>query len=159
MTEEQLLASLEIAVPTFAQMLKEDARDKNPGLFRKGFLEVHETGVESATEHTRGLQQALRMMNGDGKFFNREALGRRVSDKDPIEQNVKQVYLQALNRHPSPTELTKMTKYVQTANEEIAGLDERRIPQRRKDQPDNTPDPYADILWVLINSGEFIFNH
>jgi hypothetical protein len=159
LTEDQLLASLEVAVPTFAVMLEEDARDKNPGLFRKAFLEVHETGDDPATEHTRGLQQALRMMNGDGRFLNHEALRDRVSDANSAEENVKRVYLQALNRYPTPSELDRMTRFVAAATAEIGEIDERRLPQRRKDQPDNTPDPYADILWALINSGEFIFNH
>jgi hypothetical protein len=158
-TEEQLLASLEVAVPTFAAMLAEDARDKNPGLIKKGFLEIHETGLGPATEHTRGLQQALRMMNGDGKLFNREALAGHVSDRNSVEENINRVYLQALNRRPLPQELARMTQYVEAATAEISQLDKRRLPQRRRDQPDNTPDPYADVLWVLINSGEFIFNH
>lgn len=52
-----------------------------------------------------------------------------------------------------------MSDYVEVAKKQIAAIDKRQLPQRRKDRPDNTPDPYADILWVLINSGEFIFNH
>ncbi len=159
MTEEQLLASLTIAVPTFAAMLDEDARDKNPGLGRKAFLEIHETDIDNSTEHTRGLQQALRMMNGDGKLFNREALKDRVADGRPIEENITNVYLQALNRRPTPEELKQMEQFVSEAKAEISQLDPKRLPQRKKDQPDNTPDPYADIFWVLINSGEFIFNH
>ena len=158
-TEDQLIASLEITLPTFADMLEEDARDKNPGLMKKAFLEVHETDIESPTEHTRGLQQALRMMNGDGKLFNREALAGRVSDKSTVEENVTSVYLQALNRRPRPDELARMSQFVEQATEEISQLDPERLPQRKKDHPDNTPDPYADILWVLVNSGEFIFNH
>ena len=31
-TEEQLLDSLAVTLPTFAKMLEEDAKDKNPGL-------------------------------------------------------------------------------------------------------------------------------
>ncbi len=159
MTEYQLLASLRTVAPTFAAMLEEDARDKNPGLERKAFLEVHETDPSSATEHTRGLQQALRMMNGDGQLFNREALSAAVSSKATIEQNITSIYLLALNRRPEPAELMSMKQYVESATEEISKLDKRRLPQRRKDRPDNTPDAYADILWVLLNSGEFIFNH
>lgn len=158
-TAEQLLDSLAVAAPTFAAMLEEDARDKNPGLERKAFLDVHETSVESPTEHTRGLQQALRMMNGDGKQFNREAIADVVSAKAPVEENIRRVYLKALNRAPLPAELTAMVNYVQQAEAEIAAIDPKRLSQRRKDQPDNTPDAYADVFWVLINSGEFIFNH
>ena len=157
MTGEQLIASLEVAIPTFADALEEDARDKNPGLWRKAFLEIHETGDGNATEHTRGLQQALRMMNGDGKLFNREAVD--VSPGKSVEDNVRRIYLQALNRPPSETELTRMSEYVELAEQEIAAIDKDRLPQRRRDQPDNMPHAYADILWVLINSGEFIFNH
>ena len=140
-------------------MLEEDARDKNPGLVKKAFLETQETGLGSPTEHTRGLQQALRMMNGDGQLFNREALGTRVSDKNAVTDNINVIYLQALNRYPTEAELTQMSAYVAEAKKEIAAIDERRLPQRRRDRPDNTPDPYADVLWALINSGEFIFNH
>jgi hypothetical protein len=159
MTEEQLLASLATVVPTFAAMLEEDARDKNPGLTKKAFLEIHETDVDNSTEHTRGLQQALRMMNGDGKLFNREALKNRISADNSVEENLTNVYLQALNRHPTPQELKDMTQFVSAATAEIGQLDEKKLPQLRNDQPDSTPDPYSDILWVLINSGEFIFNH
>lgn len=159
LTEEQLLASLATAIPTFATMLEEDARDKNPGLVRKAFLEIHETDVDNAREHTRGLQQALRMMNGDGKLFNREALEDHISDNRSVEENITNIYLLALTRRPTAAELQQMTEFVGNATTEINQLDKKRLPQRRKGQPDNTPDPYADILWVLINSGEFIFNH
>lgn len=156
MTGEQLIASLEVAIPTFAHALEEDARDKNPGLWRKAFLEIHETGDGNATEHTRGLQQALRMMNGDGKLFNREAVD--VSPGRSVDENVRRIYLQALNRRPTDSELSRMAEYVKLAEQEIAAIDKDRLPQRRRDQPDNMPNAYADILWVLINSGEFIFN-
>ena len=157
MTGEQLLASLEVALPTFRATLEEDAKDKNPYLFRKAFLEIYETGDGLATEHTRGLQQALRMMNGDGKLFNREAVD--ISNGRSVEDNVRRIYLQALNRNPTDSELKQMSEFVEVAKKEIAAIDKKRLPQRRRDQPDNTPDPYADVLWVLINSGEFIFNH
>ncbi|MDX1945853.1 MAG: PSD1 and planctomycete cytochrome C domain-containing protein [Pirellulaceae bacterium] len=159
LTEDQLLASLSAAVPTFAKMLEKDAREKNPGLVRAAFLEVHETDDSLPTEHTRGLQQALRMMNGDGKLFNREALAGRVSAEATVDENIRRVYLQALCRNPSSQELARMRAFIATAADEIQRLDPRQLPQRKNDQPDNTPDPYADLLWVLINSGEFIFNH
>lgn len=159
MTSEQLIASLEVVLPTFEKTLQEDLEDKNPGLFRKAFLEIHETGDGRATEHTRGLQQALRMMNGDGKLFNRDAVGEMVSDKNSVEVNVRNIYLQALNRQPTDAELNRMSDFVKVAREEISKVDKRRLPQPRKDRPDATPAPYADIIWVLINSGEFIFNH
>ena len=159
MTAEQLILSLETVLPTFKEALKEDAEDKNPGLFRKAFLEIHETGDGPLTDHTRGLRQALRMMNGDGKLFNRDAVQSFVGSDNSVEQNVRSVYLQALNRPPSDQELLRMTRFVEQAYQEISELDPKRLPQPRKDRPDAHPDPYADLIWVLLNSGEFIFNH
>ena len=159
LTGEQLIASLKVAVPTFAKALEEDARDKNPGRFKNTFLEIHDTGDGPSTIHTRGLQQALRMMNGDGQLFNREALAGRISESNSVEENIRRVYLQALNRNPTAAELKQMTQFVAVAKREISKIDKRRLPRRRRNRPDNTPDPYADIFWVLINSGEFIFNH
>ena len=159
MTAEQLIRSLETVLPTFRDALKEDAEDKNPGLFRKAFLEIHETGDGPLTDHTRGLRQALRMMNGDGRLFNRDAVRSVVAADASVEQNVKGVYLQALNRPPTDQELQRMTQFVEQARQEISEFDPKRLPQPRKDRPDAQPDPYADLIWVLLNSGEFIFNH
>lgn len=159
MTEEQLLASLEIVAPTFKALLEEDARDKNPNLYRKGFLEIYATGSGPLPEHTRGLQQALRMMNGDGKYFNRVAASARTSDGLSIAENVTAIYLQVLSRRPTDAELERMTAFVETAQAEIAEIDPKRLPQPRKDRPDAMPDAYADVFWALLNSGEFILNH
>jgi hypothetical protein len=55
-----------------------------------------------------------------------------------------------------------MTEFVKTGIAEIKALTSQkkyRPPTPRKDRPDQTPDPYADVLWVLVNSGEYIFNH
>ena len=83
-TEEQLFATLQITLPTFAAEVKRQREDKNGHLFERYFLETYETGTGPATEFTRGLQQALRTMNGDGKLFNRNAiLHRGSSDEEP----------------------------------------------------------------------------
>ena len=164
LTEEQLLSTLQTTLPTFAKVLEEDAKDKNPNLFRKEFLEVYEAGSGPLTEHTRGLQQALRMMNGDGKHWNREALAdwkKRSGKNISVEQRIEQIYLQILNRFPTSNELTRMSEFVQAATLDIEELykGKRKPESRKKGHPDNTPDPYSDLIWVLVNSGEFIFNH
>jgi len=162
LTEEQLFATLQITLPTFAAEVKRQLKDKNPHLFEQYFLETYETGTGPATDFTRGLQQALRTMNGDGEFFNRNAiLHRGGSDEEPAAV-LRRIYLQVLNRPPTAEESARMTEAVKTGIAEIKAMTSQknyRPPTPKKDRPDQTPDPYADVLWVLVNSGEYMFNH
>ena len=101
-------------------------------------------------------------MNGDGKLFNRNAILHRGSSDEEPAAVLRRIYLQVLNRPPTAAESARMTEFVKTGIAEIKALTSQkkyRPPTPRKDQPDQTPDPYADVLWVLVNSGEYIFNH
>ncbi len=98
-------------------------------------------------ECERGTQpniaQAMHLLNGD--FLNKKlaATGGRVEDlikaKAAPEKVVEELYLATLSRPPRPEEVTQATEYVTAA------------PSQRE---------WAqDLLWVLLNSKEFQFNH
>jgi hypothetical protein len=88
------------------------------------------------------IAQALHLLNGD--FLNKkiatptgrvEAL---VKAKKPLPQVVEELYLVTLSRPPRSEELTRAVDYV------------RQAPTPR--------DGAQDLLWVLLNSREFLFN-
>ncbi len=89
------------------------------------------------------IAQAMHLMNGD--FLNRkiaDASGRverLIKEKVKPEAAIEELYLATLSRPPSKEEITKALSWLATAK---------------------TPkDGYQDLLWVLLNSREFLFNH
>ncbi len=159
LSEHQLVEALTVVVPTFADTLAEDREDKNPGRLLNEFLETYAAGDGPTTDYTRGLQQALRMMNGDGRLFHHAAVAKRVSEAASVEENVEAVYLQVLNRRPTPAETERMAAFVRRAEEAWAGLSEKERKRYAPTEKNPRQSPYSDVLWVLVNSGEFAFNH
>jgi len=78
-------------------------------------------------------------MNGP-QMNNPAALNRILKAGNTPAQNIEQLYLVTLSRHPSAKELTRLTAYV----------------NNHKDAPNKA---YADVLWALINSSAFTLNH
>ena len=89
-------------------------------------------------ELAHGIPQFLRRMNGE--LFNAPApiVGRLVAEGAPPDRAVETLFLAALARRPTPEEQALMAKYV-------AG------------RP-TAADGYTGVLWVLLNSGEFVLN-
>src|SRR5262249_25215582 len=89
------------------------------------------------------IAQALHLLNGD--FLNRKiaAPAGRVDTllkaKKPLPEGVEELYLVTLSRPPSPEEREKGRAWVAEAQTPREGL--------------------QDLLWVLLNSREFLFNH
>jgi hypothetical protein len=89
------------------------------------------------------IAQALHLVNGD--FINTKiakADGRiatLVKAKKPIPEIVEELYLVTLSRPPKPEESQKAMELIGKAPTPQAGAE--------------------DLLWVLLNSREFLFNH
>jgi hypothetical protein len=100
-----------------------------------------------ACECERGSQpniaQALHLLNGP--FLNQKigAPGGRLDGllrtAKPAHAIVEELYLVALSRPPTPRELDKAQAWVAQAT--------------------NPRDGMQDLLWTLLNSREFLFNH
>ena len=59
------------------------------------------------------------------------------------------LYLAALSRPPRPEELSRLTRYTESARTaQLAGTPAQRYNRA-----------VADVFWTLLNSGEFILNH
>jgi hypothetical protein len=89
------------------------------------------------------IAQALHLLNGD--FLNKkiaaptgrvEAL---LKAKKPLPEVVEELYLVTLSRPPQAGEVVKALDWIKKAPTEREGV--------------------QDLLWVLLNRGEFLFNH
>ena len=76
---------------------------------------------------------------GDGTRIGEGRVARLIKDKQTDEQAIEELYLAALSRLPTPEEMGKSVVYV-------AGG-----PNRQQS--------LEDVLWSLLNSKEFLFNH
>jgi hypothetical protein len=94
----------------------------------------------SPLEYQAGIPQALRLMNAQPVNANGPALTRAIQAGGGNSAKViEQLYLTALARRPTAEERQRLTAYV------------ARQPNPRIG--------YSDILWALLNSGEFSVNH
>ena len=89
------------------------------------------------------IAQALTLINGD--FLNKkinEKTGRiekLIAAKTPLPKAIEELWLVTLSRTPNANELAKATSFVKSAPTERDGL--------------------QDVLWTLLNTREFLFNH
>ncbi|HEY2252155.1 MAG TPA: DUF1553 domain-containing protein, partial [Planctomycetaceae bacterium] len=116
--------------------------------FGSYFLETFDrpkrvTGCECERSAGATLAQVLLLSNSDeieNKLANGEGrVARLIKDKKTDEQAIEELYLAALNRLPTQEEMGKSVVYV-------AGG-----PSRQQS--------LEDVLWSLLNSKEFLFNH
>lgn len=138
------------------------------------------TVCECERRGTATLAQLLQMINSP-EILEKVA-GERArqlsTDKRPHEERIRELYQIALARQPRQKELSAVRSYLKNRgllddrplDEAASGGDTDR-PQREREQksspgPDrSTPDretahqAYADLIWALINTKEFQFNH
>jgi hypothetical protein len=94
-------------------------------------------GVDPA-EFAHGIPQFLRRMNGDQFNAPAPVVSRLVAEGADTDRAVEALFLTALSRRPTADERALMAKYIAT----------RPTPA----------DGYAGVLWVLLNSSEFVLN-
>lgn len=89
------------------------------------------------------IAQALHLLNSD--FLNRKIdaptgrVAKLLSAKTPAPKLIEELYLCTLSRPPQPDELARAQNWLKEAKTPTEGA--------------------ADLLWVLLNSREFLFNH
>ncbi|MCE9566507.1 MAG: DUF1553 domain-containing protein [Planctomycetes bacterium] len=77
--------------------------------------------------------------NAGPKTSAGERLAKLVADKRPHAEKLRELYVVALSREPSADEMTTLTAHIEKKGDDRAA--------------------YADILWALVNTKEFLFNH
>jgi hypothetical protein len=90
-------------------------------------------------ENNHGIPQALKLMNA-AQLNSAAPVVQRLASLDRV-QAIEQLYWTALTRRPSPAEARLLADFL----------------ARRKDaRPEQG---YSAVLWVLLNSAEFVSNH
>ena len=107
--------------------------------FRKFFRAEADDDAGVVEGYTHGVPQVLRLMNEELVNDTAAVVARLMQVEGSSEQIIEGLYLRVLSRKPTPAEIKRMTAYV--AGEQHATK------------------AYADLMWVLLNSGEFVFNH
>lgn len=106
--------------------------------FRKFFHAEADDDSGVVEDYSHGVPQVLRLMNSGQTNRSNAVIATAMKAGEP-EKVIESLYLTVLSRYPSATETKKMKDYA------------------AKDQL--TPKAFGDLLWVLLNSGEFMFNH
>ena len=89
------------------------------------------------------LSQALTLINGDtvqGKIVNGGVVRKLIADKKPPEQVIDELYARCLQRHPTDKERADLLGLI-------------------GEKPEEQQKGLEDVLWALLNSQEFMFNH
>lgn len=101
------------------------------------------TGCECERSSGATLAQVLIMANSD-EMENKIADGQgmialMIKNQTPAEESVDELYLSSLSRLPTAQEKSKAKYFI--------------------DAIENKTEAYQDLLWTLLNSREFMFNH
>lgn len=94
------------------------------------------------TKRDPTLSQTMHLVVGDTirDRLNVGGLLQKLMDEQrPADQIIEQLFIRVLSRRPSENELSGMLQWVKESS--------------------NTLDVYEDILWGMLNSTEFLFNH
>lgn len=115
----------------------------------------NESVCECERIQTSSLAQSLHLMNaGDVKAKLSNGNGRveslAKSDK-ATEQKVEEIYQAAFSRKPTAEELSTAVAYLNEVRKDANG--------NPVDPGKNLRDNLQDLLWAIINSKEFLFNH
>jgi Protein of unknown function (DUF1553)/Protein of unknown function (DUF1549)/Bacterial Ig-like domain (group 2) len=152
LTAEQLADALDFAT---------GSREKYPGLplgtraialpdtnVRSYFLDVfgrppRQVTCECERSTQPNIAQALNLLNGDSLNRKMAAPGSRLErlfqGHTPVAEIIEEIYLATLSRLPTPDEIAKAQGWVAAASSPREGA--------------------QDLLWALLNSREFLFNH
>jgi hypothetical protein len=118
-----------------------------------------ERGTESS------IAQALHLMNSQtttGKLQSRHGVCARLARSDMNDAEViEELYLRTLSRYPRPEELRLMLHAFSWDARSVVGVDadSRATSQDIGATTAARQEAIEDVLWTLMNSREFVFNH
>ena len=148
LTAEQVYDSLRSTLSQTPSPMQPELNNFAPGLDfrRQQFIAQMMGRSANVEEYDRGLQQALRLMNGN------EIEGATNIEQSPLlkslrapffedQQRVDILYLATLSRYPSDAERKRTEEFLVES------------------QGDGSEKARADVLWALLNSAEFALNH
>jgi hypothetical protein len=147
LTPEQLFDSLIMATGLRREPIP-PALAVRSNTLRGQFLERFATQEERPTERQTSILQALTLMNGrlvdDATSLERGGTLPALADSYFLDTKgrIEALYLAVLTRMPTPRELERLVPYVELGGPTL-----------------NPKKALADVLWSLLGSAEFVFNH
>jgi hypothetical protein len=101
------------------------------------------------------LAQSLHLLNSQelkGKLANSSGRAERLAKENkPPEAKIRELYLTAFSREPRSHELQTALDYL---NESSVGTDGKPVDATKANR-----EKFQDLIWALINTKEFLFNH
>ena len=103
------------------------------------------------------LAQSLHLLNS-GDIFEKVSNGRArlltaSEDTRDDAQKVTDLYFAAFSRAPSGEELNKSLDYI------ASSIERQKTKEKQSGAKPDKKVAYEDLVWVLINTKEFLFNH
>jgi hypothetical protein len=112
-----------------------------------------ESVCECERVQTSSLAQSLHLINAnDIKTKLASGQGTKLAqDKRPASEKIQELYLAAFARLPSVEELKIATSYLEEVRTDADGkpIDPQKAAREN----------FQDLIWALINTKEFLFNH
>lgn len=114
-----------------------------------------ESVCECERVQSSSLGQSLHLINSQemkSKLATPNGRAARLAQEDrPLEAKVTELYLIAFSREPRPAELATAIEFLTEPRSDAAG----NPIVASKPSPDN----FQDLIWALMNTKEFLFNH
>jgi len=111
-----------------------------------------ESVCECERVQSSSLAQSLHLINAadiKGKLAHASGrAGKLAQDTRPLEQRIHELYFAAYARPPRPAELQSAVEYFQETASLLPG-----------DPGRAARESFQDLIWALINTKEFLFNH
>jgi hypothetical protein len=155
MTAEQLYDSVTQATGYADQVPAGPRNFFNNGSPRDEFLARFASQSERPTESQTSILQALSLMNGrivsDATSLERSETLAAVLDAPFLDTTgrIETLYLATLARQPRPKETARLAKFIEATVAAAPSADGDKAYKQA----------VADVLWALLNNGEFILNH
>ena len=116
------------------------------------------TATESERTGDANLGQSLLLINSDkihAMISNSKGRAHALAkDKDHSDdERISELYLQAVSRAPNNNELDIAKKHLKKKRD-LSASDPKKLSTAKAEQ-----EGFEDILWVLVNTKEFLFNH
>ena len=117
--------------------------------FNSYFLDVFgqpdsATACECERSQETTLAQSLHLLNSkeiQSKLSDDAGLAANYANSsDGVARNVEQLYLSAFSRRPTAVELQTAVQYLENKSDQLRQA-------------------YEDLVWAVLNSKEFVFNH
>ena len=113
-----------------------------------------DSACECERVQSSNLSQSLHLMNAaemKGKLAKADGRAARFAKNPADEENMRELYAAALCRAPQPGELETALAHLRKPREDAEGKPLEAGLSRKS--------AYEDLVWALVNTKEFLFNH